>query len=177
MSVIATFVPKVAKSVGKRSVRAILRSKNTSRSCECSGAIRRTVGLPTPYYSGHLHVVSNKLLSTTNRQFASPNAEYVHNHLKHTALLHAIPRAPRISVIQTYGKYIFVMRRGAAPSPFHYSHAGMITSGYIFLRRWPAVSSSVVGILPSLGYALVTGTSQVRSPSWLARVERYASSS
>ena len=33
------------------------------------------------------------------------------------------------------------------------------------------------GILPLLGYALVTGTSQVFSPSWLARVDRYASSS
>ena len=32
-------VPKVTKSAGKRSVRAVLRSKNTSLSCECSGAI------------------------------------------------------------------------------------------------------------------------------------------
>ena len=130
-----------AKSRGQRSCMSGLPERqNTSRSCECSGAIPRTVGLPTPHYSGHLHVVSNKLLSTTNRQFASLNAEHVHNRLKHTALLHdhyprknrlglfrfakyrsgasLIPRATRISNVQTTGKYIFYIRRALRPS-FH----------------------------------------------------------
>ena len=145
MSVIATFVPKVAKSVGKRSVRAVLCSKNTSRSCECSGAIRRTVGLPTPYYSGHLHVVSNKLLSTTNRQFASLNANKVPYCLTFNSAT-ARPACTRISVIQTYGKYIFVIRRAlhpAVPPP----SAGITISDYIFLRRWPAEFSSVQNCL------------------------------
>ena len=52
----------------------------------------------------------------------TPNAEYVLNRLKHTALLHAL-RATRINACQTVGKYIFNTRRALRPF-LHYSAQG-----------------------------------------------------
>ena len=126
---------KVTKNAGKHSVWAILRSKNTSRSCECSGAI------PPPYgpekLSSHTTTGwSPSCLLVTFPSYASlyPPLAAVSSvtpktrNMYHIALQTAALPLTSVRNAHKYyvyvGIYIFVIRRGATPSPFHLSSVG-----------------------------------------------------
>jgi len=110
---LCSFLEKRTKSAGKRNDRAVLRSKNTSRSCECSGAVlpglrplknncRARRRHKCPLVRSLFSLPSLPFIRHWRRSASSPlNANYVPYCLTHSSAT-ACSRTQRAQVLISY---------------------------------------------------------------------------